>query len=284
LPALAKWQSRLSKNDANYEHHLLEALWVSWGLNKVDQPLLRRLLKSEDFRVRAAVVRAVRYNGHQIKDQLALLAQAASDDHGRVRLEAITAASRLNKASGLSILNVAAKKPLDDWMKDFYETAVARFNGQKQVFKKEEKLVSSLEGKDLELFTKGKAVFLREGFCSTCHQADGKGLPASGFPPLNGTQWTTGNEERFIKLVLNGLYGPIEVNGKQYSGQVPMTPFGGMLTDEEVAAVITYVRKSFGNQASAVSAEKVKKVREATKGKTGFYTPKELLSVHPLEN
>ncbi len=284
LAKLSVWETGLDKNDPKYEHHLLEALWVTWGLDRIDQTLLRRLLQSKNFHVRAAAVRAVRYNGHQLADQISLLTKAAADENGRVRLEAITAASRLNKAPGLAILNVAGKKPLDDWMKEAYETAVARFNGKKRTETKEETVVTVLKGKELELFTKGKAIYSREGFCITCHQPDGKGLPASGFPPLTGTKWTLGNEERFIKIVLNGLYGPIEVGGKQFPGQVPMTPFGGMLKDEEVAAVITYVRNSFGNNAASVSPEKVKKVREATKGKTSFYTPKELLSVHPLEN
>jgi mono/diheme cytochrome c family protein len=83
--------------------------------------------------------------------------------------------------------------------------------------------------------------------------------------------------------VLKGLYGPIEVNGKKYPGQVPMTPFGGMLNDEEVAAVLTYVRNAFGNKAPAISTEKVKNVRQATKDKIGFYSPEELLKIHPME-
>ena len=115
----------------------------------------------------------------------------------------------------------------------------------------------------------------------TCHQPDGKGLEASGFPPLSGTEWVNGSEERLIKLVLKGLSGPIEVEGKKYPGQVPMTPFGGMLNDEEVAAVLTYVRNSFGSKATAVTAETVKKVRASISGKTGFYSPEELLQQHP---
>jgi mono/diheme cytochrome c family protein len=83
--------------------------------------------------------------------------------------------------------------------------------------------------------------------------------------------------------VLKGLYGPIEVLDKKYPGQVPMTPFAGMLNDEEVAAVLTYVRNSFGNKASAISPEKVKMTRAAVKDKTGFYSPEELLNQHPLE-
>ena len=62
-----------------------------------------------------------------------------------------------------------------------------------------------------------------------------------------------------------------------------MTPFGGMLNDEEVAAVLTYVRNSFGNNAPAVSPAKVKEVRAAINNKAGFYSPEELLKQHPLE-
>ena len=61
-----------------------------------------------------------------------------------------------------------------------------------------------------------------------------------------------------------------------------MTPFGGLLDDEEIAAVLTYVRNSFGNEASVVTPEQVSRVREAV-GQHGFYSPDELLAEHPLE-
>ena len=77
--------------------------------------------------------------------------------------------------------------------------------------------------------------------------------------------------------------GPIEVKGKKYPGQVPMTPFEGLLNDEEVAAVLTYVRNSFGNKASVITADQVKAVRKKVKGKSGFYSPEELLKEHPLK-
>jgi hypothetical protein len=91
-----------------------------------------------------------------------------------------------------------------------------------------------------------------------------------------------GSEERLIKLTLKGLQGPIEVLGKQYGGQVLMTPFEGLLDDEEVAAVLTFVRNSFGNEAPSVSPATVEGVREAIRDKTGFYTAEELLQAHPL--
>jgi mono/diheme cytochrome c family protein/glucose/arabinose dehydrogenase len=281
---LKTWVKGLDKNDPKYEHHLLEALWVSWGINQVDQALLRQLLGAKDFRVRAAAVRVLRYTGHQVKDQSDLLLHAANDEHGRVRLEVIAAASWMDKEKGLTILKEVEKLPVDEWMAPAFETAVAHLNGRSVEEKKEEISKTNLKGKDLDLYIKGKAVYSREGYCNTCHQPDGGGLSASGFPPLAGTAWVTGSNERLIKLVLNGLHGPIEVLGQKYGGQVPMTPFGGLLTDEDVAAVLTYVRNSFGNKASVISPEEVKKVRDATNGKSGFYSPEELLKQHPMEN
>ncbi|MGV3502716.1 MAG: PVC-type heme-binding CxxCH protein [Adhaeribacter sp.] len=280
---LKAWVAQLDKQDPRYEHHLLEGLWVSWGLNQVDQHLLRRLLQAKDYHVRTAAVRVLRYTGHQVADQPALLLQAVRDDNSRVRLEALVAASWLGKEKGLPIVLEAGKKPLDDWMVHAHETAIAHLNDRNLQVQKVLVDFTNLKGTDRDLFFKGKAIFAQEGSCTTCHQPDGKGLPASGFPPLSGTEWVVGNEERLIKLVLNGLQGPIEVQGKKYPGQVPMTPFGGMLKDDEVAAVLTYVRNSFGNKAPAVSPEKVKAVRAATRGKTGFYSPDELLRQHPLE-
>ena len=283
LAHLTKWVASLNKNESRYEHNLLEALWVSWGMDKVDQKLLRQLLQAKDYHARAAAVRVVRYTGHQVPDQANLLMQAANDEHGRVRLEAIVAASWLEKEKGLAVLAVAAKKPLDEWMQPAYETALAHLEGHEVPEKKEVFAKTDLKGADLDLFNKGRAIFNRDGFCATCHQPDGKGLTASGFPPLTGNNWVLGNQDRLIKIVLKGLYGPLEVKGVKYPGQVPMTPFGGMLNDEEVAAVTTYVRNSFGNKAPAVSPARVKQVRAATKTKTGFYSPEELLKIHPME-
>jgi mono/diheme cytochrome c family protein len=174
--------------------------------------------------------------------------------------------------------------PLDTWMKEAHQTGVAHLNGRKLAEKKEAVAVTALSGKDKVLFAKGRSIYSRDGFCVTCHQKDGKGLPNAGFPPLTSTKWVLGSQDRLIKVVLNGLHGPIEVAGTKYRGDVPMTPFGAMLKDEEVAAVLTYVRNSFGNKAPAVAPEKVKLVRAASKAKKGFYSPEELLKIHPLEN
>ena len=284
LPKITKWVASLDKNDSRYEHHVLEALWVSWGLNKVDQKLLKQLLKAQDYHVRAAAVRVLRYTGHQIVDQANLLTTAAKDENGRVRLEAIVAASWIGKEKGLPVLTEAKKMPLDKWMQKPFDISFAHINGKGVSKVKEEYSTTTIKGKDLELFTKGREIFSRDGYCITCHQPDGKGLPASGFPPLAGTKWVTGNEDRLIKVVLKGMMGALEVNGTKYAGQVPMTPYGGLLNDKEVASVLTYVRNSFGNKASVIQPEKVKQVRASIVNKKDFYNSSKLLIEHPMEN
>ncbi len=284
LAKMDKWMLTLDTKDARYEHHLLEGLWVSWGLNKVNQPLLKKLLSANDYRVRAAAVEVLRFNEHQVKNQAEWLKQAASDDHPRVRLGAIVAASWLEKAKGMMVLETAKMKTLDEWMVYAYETAVAHLNGVAVIKPKVVKKVeTNLKGDDLALFSKGKEVYSKEGYCVTCHQADGNGLTASGFPPLSGTEWVTGDQVRLVKVILKGLMGPIEVNGKQYEGMVPMTPFEG-LSDDDVAAVATYIRNSFGNTASPIQPSFVKEVRATLSKKQSFYQSTKLLKMHPLES
>jgi mono/diheme cytochrome c family protein len=94
-------------------------------------------------------------------------------------------------------------------------------------------------------------------YCAACHQQDGKG--ASGrFPPLAGTDWVTGDKQRLISLVLNGLQGSITVNGEDYINAMPQHSF---LSDEEVANALTYIRQSFGNNASPITVDEVVAVR-----------------------
>ena len=280
---LKDWVKALDKNDAKYEHHVLEALWVSWGLNKIDTDVLEQTLAAKDFRARAAAVKVLRYTGHQVSNQADLLMVAAKDENPRVRLEAFVAASWLDKEIGLPIIEAAGKLPLDEWMAKPHEAALAHINGYNMGETPKEATKTDLEGAEKELFVKGEEIYNREGFCVTCHQPDGRGLSASQFPPLANTEWVNGTEERLIKLTLKGLMGPLELNGKTYPGQVPMTPFGGMLDDTQIASVLTFVRNSFGNKATPISPEKVKEIREKIKDKEGFYTPKELLKEHPMK-
>lgn len=89
--------------------------------------------------------------------------------------------------------------------------------------------------------------------------ADGTGVPTLN-PPITGTEYVLGDKTRLIKIVLNGFKEDVEINGQKFSNS--MTPHSD-LKDQQIADVLTYVRKSFGNKASTVTAAEVKKVRAA---------------------
>lgn len=285
LAAVKAWVAQLDKADPNYEHHRLEALWVTWGLNQVDDALLREVLASPDFHARAAAVRVIRYNHHRLPDYATLLQKAAADEHGRVRLEAIVAGSWLPDIGvAKNVVAIAASLPLDDWSKNAAKTASDRLAGlaEKQVADfKSVPAPAHLDAGAKQQFLTGQGIYHREGHCATCHQPNGAGLDPA-FPTLVKSPWVTGSPERLIKLTLYGLMGPLELNGKKYDGQVPMTPFGGMLKDDEIAAVLTFVRNSFGNQAPPIQAAQVQQVRTTQPGRTTFFTTEELLKEHPL--
>ena len=250
-------------------------MWVGWGMDRIDPNLLKRLFTSKDFRARAAAVRAVRYNRHQIPDSNALLHQAAQDTHGRVRLEAIVAASWLNPKEGLPIVQEAAKKPIDTWIQPFYETALKHLKGETIPTEKWSTPETTLTGRARKLYLQGAEIYRREGHCITCHQENGQGLPAAQFPPLAESEWVSGDRNRLIKLTLHGLLGPIKVKGVAYQGLVPMTPFKG-LSNEELASVLTYVRNSFGNEASSIQPEHIEAIRKATRDQKGFLRSEDL--------
>lgn len=116
----------------------------------------------------------------------------------------------------------------------------------------------------------GGEIFTR---CAACHQATGLGMPGA-YPPLAGSEWLVNNPEVPIRIVLHGLQGPITVKGASFNNA--MTPFGDQLSDAEVAAVITYERSNWGNNAAAITADQVKAVREATKAQTAPWKPDDL--------
>ncbi|MBI5689461.1 MAG: cytochrome c [Verrucomicrobia bacterium] len=98
--------------------------------------------------------------------------------------------------------------------------------------------------------------------CAACHQPNGQGLPPA-FPPLAGSEWVAGSEERLIRILLHGLQGPIKVKGTEFNGAMPpVGPGSGFnLNPEKVAAVLTFVRKEWGGIATPVAAAKVAEIR-----------------------
>jgi len=114
--------------------------------------------------------------------------------------------------------------------------------------------------------------------CGACHQANGAGQPTAGFPPLAGSEWVTGSTERLGALLVNGLEGPITVKGQQYGTQV-MPAQGATLSAKQLAQVMTYIRRSWGNEATAVTEEMAQAALDKYRGRPNPWTAAELLEI-----
>jgi len=133
-----------------------------------------------------------------------------------------------------------------------------------------------------DLYALGRAVY-NKPTCQTCHQSDGNGTPGQ-FPPLVGSDWVKEPEPgRLIRIVLNGLTGPITVKEKQFNGN--MVPWKESLNDREIAAVLTYVRqnKEWGHKFPGVKPEQVAAIRAKLASRSQAFTPDELLKSPPSE-
>ena len=103
--------------------------------------------------------------------------------------------------------------------------------------------------------------------CAACHQATGLGV-AGVFPPVAGSEWVVGDEKVLSQILLHGVNGEMQVKGVTYKGAMPAW---NTMTDVELAAIMSYMRSAWGNQAGAISADTVKAQREATKARTEPY-------------
>src|SRR5258708_2595266 len=97
-------------------------------------------------------------------------------------------------------------------------------------------------------------------YCAACHQYDGQRMGDA--PPLAGSRWVTGPEERLIKIVLHGVHGPMEVDGRTYDQEMP--GFGRILSDAEVASLLSFVRRRFGGPSDPITPTTVRRVPAPT--------------------
>jgi mono/diheme cytochrome c family protein len=121
---------------------------------------------------------------------------------------------------------------------------------------------------------RGKKVFSAN--CQTCHQANGLGVPGQ-YPPLAGSEFTTGGSRRMAMIVLKGLQGPVTVKGQQF-GTAVMQPWDKTLTDKQISDVMTYERSDWGNSASPVAPEQIAALRKELANHPNSFTAPEILS------
>lgn len=119
--------------------------------------------------------------------------------------------------------------------------------------------------------------------CIACHQASGLGAPGA-FPPLVASQWVLGSEERLARILINGLKGPVLVNGMTYNGNMPaFGPEGLNLKPKQIAAVLSYIRQEWGNDAPEVTVEAMGAYIDDYGARGPQWTAEELLAEFPME-
>ena len=165
-------------------------------------------------------------------------------------------------------------EPVPIWLVSVFSTItffagfyLARYGGDFKPDSYDERLFGTKPAKPKEVnpVELGKKLYSAQA-CVTCHQATGEGQPGN-IPPLKGSEWVMGSKAHLARILLNGINGPLTVNGQPYNGNMPA--FGTKLKDDQIAAVLTYIRQEWGNQADPLSPADVTAARDATKSKTG---------------
>jgi glucose/arabinose dehydrogenase len=120
LAAVKQWTAKLGPKDKDYEHHMMEALWVHQWHNVANEELLKRMLRSPDYHARAAATRVLCYWRDRVNDPLALLEVQAKDESPRVRLEAVRACSFFKTAQAAEVALAVLDKEANPDKPDYY--------------------------------------------------------------------------------------------------------------------------------------------------------------------
>jgi len=286
----------------------MHALWALEGLDALELPLLTEKLKDADARVREAAVRQ-----HEpwlkksdaaaitsvlgvsndlepvVKRQLVLSLGWCPD---KKAVDAIQEIAEKNLTSGQVFLATSValhgqtelpfvKKLQDGSLFKTIEDPKARSAAQSrwkaglESWKGVPAEPRHLDPEAMELVQKGTVIY--ETVCSTCHGEDGKGVAPPGVaplaPPLAGSAFVLGPKEALGRVLLHGLTGPLE--GKEYSGGL-MAPLGQPMPDEWNAAVLTYIRQEWVNNAAPIRTAEVTAIRKASESQQAAFTEKDL--------
>jgi mono/diheme cytochrome c family protein len=134
-------------------------------------------------------------------------------------------------------------------------------------------VVKPLNAEQQKQFETGRDLFASS--CAACHQPHGLGQEGLA-PPLADSEWALGSEQRLIRIALNGVRGPISVKGRTYELEMPGL---GIFPDDQLAAILTYIRREWGHGADPITTDAVKAIRDANKEREEAWSEPELLKI-----
>lgn len=264
---------RMARTDPNHLARI-HALWTLEGLDALQPSLIREKLADSNPQVRIAAIRASEtlYKAGDTS-LMPSIVTLTNDPNPSVVMQVVMTSLRLKTPDAriLAATTMATNKAMG------IQTIIP------EVVKTLSPVVypPQFTRADQTVLTRGRQIY--EQLCFSCHGLDGQGAPlangpagATQAPPLKGATFVTTHRDAMISIVLKGLTGPVD--GKTYPSL--MVPMQGN-DDEYIAAVVSYIRTSFGNSASMVTTEDVARVRDAFKDRTAPWTADELASTLP---
>ena len=285
----------------------LQALWILANMNKLNPPLLKiianahpenisvyqsclRLLgENNEKEISFAILQTLRRENSRIADVCFLNSLNAFKNNFKDRVNALSnniinsysndplitdafvSISEGNEEKNLSVFQKT--NPADTILIKALNTAIKRSKQPDEAAS-----IAHLTNAEKQRFFDGKSLFTR--LCSACHGKDGEGM-TNVAPPLAGSEWVNGNPETTIRILLDGLSGPLSVNNTDYKFTSAMPGLRNNIetNNGDIAAVLTYIRNSFGNRSSAITVEQVGQLRSKTENRSGSYTLEELKSI-----
>ena len=253
----------------------VHALWTLKGLDALDKDVLFKAMKDEDPQVRkTAVWLSEDYLKAQDEDVVGMLHELKDDVSGDVRIQLVLSLrySKLKEATAL--LQDIKELNAENVLLQSLATTSLNVGNEPDFIKKLKTEIAGKSPYSRELISKGAVAFRQ--VCATCHGLDGKGVLNKEnkmlAPPLQGSKRVASDDRSVvIRILLHGLTGPVE--GKVYPDVMPPMEAND---DEWIASVLSYVRYSFGDDASTVRDDHVRDVRDLTAGRKKYWTLSEL--------
>jgi glucose/arabinose dehydrogenase/mono/diheme cytochrome c family protein len=256
----------------------IHALWTLKGLDALDKSILLKAFKDEDPQVRkTAVWLSEDYLKAQDKEVFTALQLLKEDLSGDVRIQLVLSLRYNKSKEGRALLQEIKERNVENTLLQALASTSLNVGNEPDFIKKLKTEIAGKSPYSRELISKGAVTFRQ--LCSTCHGIDGKGVKNKEqkmlAPPLYGSK-RVGSDDRdvIIRILLHGLSGPVD--GKVYPDVMPSMEAND---DEWIASVLSYVRYSFGDDASTVRDDHVKAVRDKTNGRKKYWTLSELEKV-----
>ena len=274
----------------------IHALWTLHGHGELDDATVQAALRARDpwlvvhgLRVGEIYLAGAGPNGAAL---LGELLRSSSDQVRAQALLTLGAVAAEAPWAGTMLADRLADRPGDALLRQValaaspsagsggaagQSTAAARMEASAASAPPEAPAAPALTAAEAAQFNRGRRHYRA---CRSCHNEDGRGQEGLG-PSLVDSLWVLGSAERLVALVLQGIEGPIEVHGETWDDMMPGFAADPRLPDEAIAALLTYVRRSWGNVAVPVPAETVTRVREATADRMVPWTVVELEGAFP---